>query len=219
MVVEPKLGRGLSIVWTAGNPKESSVFLVAKRCCVGTSMLMIGPVSNLKKFNRQLLSRGCAIVLVCPRVNKPMHFCVWIGACMPDTTIRVGGESRVTSVTTSCHFVCNSGWSQMSVMSLVLMHAGYGSKGTANVMRAWLGVDCWSFLTAAAIFRSCPLSTGAQVSSVWSAHLVSVRSISSGGPHRCDCSSLHTLTFAAHWWVAKSTPLRLLRCRAIRPCG
>ena len=188
----PRLGRGLSIVWTAGSLKESSVLLVAKRCCVGTSMQMIGPVSNLKKFNRQLLSRGSAIVFACPRVNKPMHFCVWIGACMPDTTILVGGESKVTSVTTSCHFVCKSGWSHISVTSLVLMHARHASNGTANVMCAWLGVDCWSFLTAAATFNICPLSTGAQVSNVWSAHLASVRSISSGGPQSvivalCKC--------------------------------
>ena len=97
------------------------------------SMLMIGPVSNLKKFSRQVLSRGCAIVFVCPRVNRPMHFIVWIGACVPETTMRVGGVSRVTSVTTSCHFACSSGWSHMSVMSEVLSHAGYGSNGTTKV--------------------------------------------------------------------------------------
>ena len=120
--VVPRLGVGLSLVWTARRPIEMSMLFVVWRNCAGMSTIKVGPASNLKKFSRHVLSCGCAILLACPRVNKPMHFSVWIGACAPDTTMRVGGIRRVTSVTTSCHFVCSSGWSHMSVMSVMLSH-------------------------------------------------------------------------------------------------
>ena len=107
--------------------------LTARLNCVGVSTLMIGPLVKLKKFGCQLVSRGHACAFGRPRVNRLMHLCACIGACSPDTTMRVGGVSSVMSTTTSFHFVCRSGWSQTSVMSVALSHAGYGSKGTAKV--------------------------------------------------------------------------------------
>ena len=55
------------------------------------------------------------------------------------------------------------------------------------------------------------------MSSGASPHLVKVLSISSGGPHKCECNCLLVLTSTAPGWFEKSVFLRLLRCRAILP--
>ena len=147
-----------------------------------------------------------------------MHFCVWIGACIPETTMRVGGVRSVISATTSFHFVCSSGWSQTSVMSLIFWHAGYGSKGVANISGACVKPLRRIVLIHVAILRSWPLSVGAQVSSGESLHLLRVRSISSSGPHNCECSCLLVLTSTVPGWSERSVPFKLLKCSAILPC-
>ena len=83
--------------------------LTADWKCAGMSTLMMGPLVKLKNCGRHVLSRMGAHALGRPRVNKLMHLCVCIGACIPETTMRVGGISSVTSTTTSRHFVCSSG--------------------------------------------------------------------------------------------------------------
>ena len=59
------------------------------------------------------------------------------------------------------------------------------------------------------------MSVGAHVRNGKSPHLIRVLSISSGGPHRCECSCRLVLTSIAPWWDAMSIPLKLLRCKAI----
>ena len=56
--VDPKLGLGLSIVWSAGSPSFSITALTVCLQCSGTSMVMVGPVAKLKKFGRQALRLG-----------------------------------------------------------------------------------------------------------------------------------------------------------------
>ena len=182
--VDPRLGRGRSIVWSAGSSMVEISPLTAGPNCDGMSTLMIGPLLKLKKFRRQVVSRGSACAFGCPRVIRLMHLWACIGACIPETTMRVGGVSSETSTTTSRHFACRSGWSQTSVMSVALSHAGYGSKGTARMSGACPALLLYKFLAAAATFSSWPLSAGAHVSRVWSPCCVRARSISSGGPQR-----------------------------------
>ena len=68
-----------------------------------------------------------------------------------------------------------------------------------------------------ATLRSWPLSVGAHVSSGESPHLLRVRSISSSGPHSCECNCLLVLISTAPWWSDRSVLLKLLRCKAILP--
>ena len=92
--------------------------LTARLNGVGVSTMMIGPLAKLKKFSRHVMSRGSAYADGWPKVNRLMHLCACIGACIPETTMRVGGVSNETSTTTSRHFACRSGWSHTSVMSV-----------------------------------------------------------------------------------------------------
>ena len=43
--VEPKLGLGLSMHWSAGNAKDSMTALTVCLHCVGVSMVIVGPVA------------------------------------------------------------------------------------------------------------------------------------------------------------------------------
>ena len=78
--VDPRLGRELSIHWSAGSPKESITALTVCLPCSGVSMMMVGPVAKLKKLGRQALRVGSIGACGSPRVKRAMHFCVWIGA-------------------------------------------------------------------------------------------------------------------------------------------
>ena len=117
-------------------------------------MVIVGPVAKVKKFGRQAMMRGMVSVRGCPSVNRHMHFWVCIGACVPETTMRVGGVNSVVSATMSFHFVCSSGWSHTSVMSLTFWHAGYGSNGVASTSGACTALVFCSFLAHVATLRS-----------------------------------------------------------------
>ena len=60
--VDPRLGLGLSMVWSAGSPKESITVLTVCLHCVGVSMVIVGPVAKLKKFGRHAVSLGRVVV-------------------------------------------------------------------------------------------------------------------------------------------------------------
>ena len=106
------------------------------------------------------------------------------------------------------------------MMSLIFWHAGYGSKGVASISGARVAPLLRIVLMLVATLRSWPLSIGAHVSSGESPHLVRVRSISSSGPHSCECSCLLAVTSMAPGWFERSVPFKLLRCNAILPfCG
>ena len=105
-------------------------------------------------------------------------------------------------------------------MSLIFWHAGYGSKGVASISGACVAPVLSIVLMLVATLRSWPLSIGAHVRSGAALHLLRVRSISSSGPHSCECSCLLVLTSTAPWWSERSVPFKLLRCNAILPfCG
>ena len=108
--------------------------LTCSRTCVGMSIVMIGPAVNVKKFSCQAVSRGVGGMLPSgrPSLTRAMHFCVCIGARVPDVVILVGGTSRLTSATTSCHFGCSSGCPQTSVISVTFLQAGNASKGSVS---------------------------------------------------------------------------------------
>ena len=103
--VDPRLGLELSMQWSAGSPRESITALTMCLPCSGVSTMMVGPIVKLKKFGRQALRIGSIGACGIPRVKRAMHFCEWIGAWIPETTIRVGGVRSVVSATMSFHFV------------------------------------------------------------------------------------------------------------------
>ena len=105
LLLAPGLGLELSIQRSAGSPRESITALTVCLPCSGVSMMMVGPVVKLKKFGRQALRVGSMGACGIPRVKRAMHFCEWIGAWIPETTIRVGGVRSVVSATMSFHFV------------------------------------------------------------------------------------------------------------------
>ena len=43
--VEPRLGLGLSMQWSAGSPKDSMTALIVCLHCVGVSIVIVGPVA------------------------------------------------------------------------------------------------------------------------------------------------------------------------------
>ena len=145
-LVVPKLGLGLSTAWSPGSPRVTTMAWTACLQCVGTSIVIVGPVAKVKKLGRQAMMRGIESACGCPKVNRHMHFCVCIGACVPETTMRVGGVSSVVSAIISFHFGCSSGWSHTSVMSLTFWHAGYGSNGVATTIGACSALVFCSFL-------------------------------------------------------------------------
>ena len=49
-LVVPKLGLGLSMVCSPGNPRVSTMDCTACRNCVGMSIVIVGPVVKLKKL-------------------------------------------------------------------------------------------------------------------------------------------------------------------------
>ena len=107
--VDPRLGLELSIQWSVGSLRES---ITALKVCL--------PVAKLKKFGRQALRVGSIGACGIPRVKRAMHFCEWIGAWIPETTIRVGGVRSVVSATMSFHFVS---WVGICSTSFVKGHA------------------------------------------------------------------------------------------------
>ena len=72
--VDPRLGLGLSMLWSAGSPKESTTALTLCLHCAGVSMVMVGSVVKLKKLGRHAVRLGRVVAWGGPKVNRAMHF-------------------------------------------------------------------------------------------------------------------------------------------------
>ena len=102
-LVDPKLALGWSIASTAGRSIAVMMFLAASWQIHGTSTLMTGPVVELKNLGFQAVILGVTCDLGVPSVNNARHLWAWIGATVPETTMRDGGVSKLASIKTSRH--------------------------------------------------------------------------------------------------------------------
>ena len=133
--------------------------------------------------------------------------------------MRVGGINKLMSTMMSWNLGCCRGWPQISVISATFSHPGYGSKGTANIVKEGAVLDASSFLMAAATRWSCPLSAGAQVMRDDPVHCAKVVSMSAGAPHKWEYKVLVVGTSINRGFAWRLLLQMLLRFKAMSGWG